>query len=225
MINQNQIFAKGEGDAWYKRNQQHLSILENLSRSEDVSFICETLMPFKNTIGSVLEVGCSNGIKLEVICESLDAVGTGIEPSANAVKSGNERGKHTDITLLVGTGEKLPFESAKFDLVYFAFCLYLFDRNTLMQSLAEADRVLKPGGFLVITDFDPGTQYRRPYSHFEGVYSYKQDYAAFYEKTGLYYMAAKKSYSHRQSYFDAVHDERVSSTVLYKEAHPYPIQL
>lgn len=192
--------------------------------SEDVRYICNFLKPFEKEIQKVLEIGCSNGIKLESICHQLNAVGIGIEPSSMAVEAGNKREKIADITLQTGTGDNLLYEDAQFDLVYFAFCLYLFDRNTLMQSLAEADRVLKPGGFLVITDFDPGVMYKRPYSHLDGIFSYKQDYAAFYTQSGLYYLSGKYCFSHRRSFFDESPDERVSTSILYKEANPYPIQ-
>ena len=189
----------------------------------DVQYICETLAPFRERVNKTLEIGCSNGIKLEAICHALDSKGFGIEPSPEAVKSGNARTKLSDLKLQEGTGERLPFKSGEFDLVYFAFCIYLFDRAVLMQSLAEADRVLRPGGFLVITDFDPGYAHKRSYSHFQGVYSFKQDYTKIYTQSELYYLAGKKCYSHRVSSFDEMPDERVSTSILYKEINPYPL--
>jgi ubiquinone/menaquinone biosynthesis C-methylase UbiE len=223
-MNQNQIFMKGEGDAWFNRNHSHIQTVEKIKQLPDVNYLISSLNPYRDRIDKVLEIGCSNGIKLEVICNSLDAIGTGIEPSTEAVNAGNNREKVSDITLHVGTGESLPFKEASFDLVYFAFCLYLFDRTTLMQSLAEADRVLKPGGFLVITDFDPGVRYKKTYSHFDGVFSYKQDYSSFYLQSGLYYLVGKHSFSHRVTNFDESQDERVSTLVLYKEIEPYPFR-
>ena len=224
IMSQNQIFSSGEGDAWFKRNSLQLLTIEQASYSGDVQYLCDTLQPFRNSINRTLEIGCSNGIKLEAICHQLNSVGMGIEPSSAAVDSGNARKKIADITLKVGTGDKLPCDSASFDLVYFAFCLYLFDRETLMQSMAEANRVLRPGGFLVITDFDPGSQYRRLYSHHEGIFSYKQDYATFYTQSGLYYLAGKHCFSHGRTYFDESSDERVATSILYKEVNPYPIR-
>ena len=225
MNDQNMLFATGEGDALFDRNHQNLTTCDQINQIDDVSFLIETLIPFKNEINNVLEIGCSSGIKLESICNMLNAAGFGIDPSEKAVKSGNQRKKDVDIKLLVGTSEKLPFETGSFDLIYFAFCLYLFDRRRLFQSIAEADRVLKPGGFLVITDFDPGVQYKRPYSHLKGVFSYKQDYSLLYINSGLYYSVGKKSFSHLSKYFDVSHDERISCIILYKELHPYPLQI
>ncbi len=221
-MNQNQIFTKSEGDAWFNRNLSHLQTVEQIKKSPDVRYLLDILSPFRDRIGSILEIGCSNGIKLEAICSELMAAGVGVEPSSIAVQTGNQRKKVADISLQVGTGDNLPFKDASFDLIYFAFCLYLFDRNTLMQSLAEADRALKPGGFLVITDFDPGFNHKRPYNHFQGVFSYKQNYASFYLQSGLYYLVGKHSFSHRFSCFDESPNERVSTSILFKEVDPYP---
>ena len=223
-MDQNQIFKNGEGDAWFKRNFAHTYTVAQLANSPDVQFLLDTLKPFQNEIGQVLEIGCSNGIKLEVIAQELNAKGVGIEPSSAAVDAGNERKKNSDVTLHVGTGDILPYEDASFDLVYFAFCLYLFDRKTLMRSLAEADRVLRPGGFLAITDFDPGFRHKRSYNHFKGVYSYKQDYSSFYTQSGLYYLVGKHCFSHRDLFFDTSSDERISTSILFKEVDPYPTQ-
>lgn len=223
-MKQNKIFSESEGDAWFNRNKDQIQVVSQVIDSPDVRYTLESLTPFSSRINNILEIGSSNGVKLETVCSHLNAVGVGVEPSPEAVKTGNERNKTAKIQLLVGSGEKLPCLDASFDLVYFAFCLYLFDRNTLMQSLSEADRVLKPGGFLVITDFDPGFRHKRPYSHFPGLFSYKQDYASFYTQSGLYYLVGKHSFSHRSSVFDEMADERVSTNILYKETDPYPIR-
>lgn len=223
-MNQDQIFSESEGDAWFVRNQEQIQSADQVTNSPDVRYALQALKPFSHRINRVLEIGCSNGVKLETICHHLNAVGVGVEPSLSAVKTGNDRKKKENIELLVGTAQKLPCNNSSFDLVYFAFCLYLIDRNTLMQSLSEAHRVLKPGGFLVITDFDPGFHHKKPYNHFQGLFSYKQDYASFYTQTGLYYLMGKHCFSHRSLIFDESQDERVSTSILYKETEPYPIR-
>lgn len=220
-MNQSEVFRRSEGDSWYGRNKPHLAP-QAMAESRDVRAICSALAPYAHRIGRVLEIGCSSGMKLEAICGRLSAHGEGVEPSQIAVDEGNARAKAADIRLQQGTGDALPFQPQTFDLVYFAFCLYLFDRNALLQSLAEADRVLKPGGFLAITDFDPGTRHKRPYSHHEGLYSFKQDYASIYTQSGLYCLVGKESFSHRVPHFDEESGERVSTSILYKELDPYP---
>lgn len=214
-MKQNSIFLSSEGDAWYKRNLNHLTKI-NIADESDVSYILASVLPVKDQIDNILEIGCSSGLKLKKLCEELDAKGFGIEPSEKAVMDGNAM-KHDAVTLVQGTGDSLPFADDSFDLVNYAFCLYLFDRNTLLKSLAEADRVLRPGGYMVITDFDPGTHRKRAYSHFPGLFSYKQNYGSLYTSTGLYYLTGKKSFSHRSPIFDVDADERVSTQILYKE--------
>jgi SAM-dependent methyltransferase len=223
-MNQNQVFKSGEADGWYQRNKDGLRGKDPAvpQGSVDVGEICSVLAPFKNEISATLEIGCSSGLKLEAICNSLGSSGAGIEPSQLAVDDGNLRLRGTDICLSCGTSDRLPFEAASFDLVIFGFSLYLFDRANLMTALAEADRVLRAGGFLAITDFDPGTNQKRPYIHRAGVFTYKQDYAKTYVESGMYYLISKRSFSHRRPFFDVEPSERVSVSILYKEKDGYP---
>ena len=167
------------------------------------------------------KIGCSNGAKLEQICALLGAKGQGIDPSKQAVDEGNRRLSGSGAQLQVGTASRLPFDGRSFDFVYFGFCLYLLDRQDLLAAMAEADRVLKFGGFLAITDFDPIHRHKRAYRHKDGVSSFKQDYAKMFTESGLYYLVSKNSFSHRQAFFDTDGDERVSTTLLFKEVDAY----
>ena len=128
-MSQNKIFSEGEGDAWFNRNQDHIQTVKQAIKSPDVRYALDTLAPFSARINRVLEIGCSNGIKLEAICQNLDAVGVGVEPSSMGVQNGNERRKAADITLLVGTGDRLPPPPARtrrlilFILLFASTCL------------------------------------------------------------------------------------------------------
>jgi len=182
------------------------------------------LTPFKSTIGSILEIGCSNGIKLKKLCETLNAEGRGIDPSPQAVGSGNslfKTQKRDKLELRVGTAHCLPYEDQSFDLVFFGFCLYLVDRTHLFKAVAEADRVLKPGGFLAILDFDPIHRHKRPYHHKEGIFTYKHQYSNLFTASGHYYLVAKESFSHAENFFSKDPNERISVNVLYKEIDAY----
>ena len=226
MSSQDDIFKNGEADQWFARNKAALDRLSDSGHmtSPDIHLLSGWLQPARSDIHNILEIGCCNGQKLQTLCRELDASGAGIEPSSQAVADGNLRMQGFPARLTCGTAEALPFESGSFDLVYFGFCLYLMDRRTLLQALSEADRVLRSGGFLAITDFDPGVMHKRTYAHREGVFTYKQDYSKFYTEGGLYYLVSKAAFSHRQAFFDPVADERVSLALLYKEIDPYPLK-
>lgn len=215
-IKQSNIFLSSEGDRWYQRNQ---NCLQDKASFFDVESLKKTLINFKEGINSICEIGCANGIKLNELCEFFSANGWGIDPSTQAVEMGNRL--HKNIHLQVSTASNLPFNDSKFDLVFFGFCLYLIDRNDLYKCLSEADRIVKPGGFLAIVDFDPSQRHKNPYRHKEGVFSYKNSYANFLLAGGHYYLVAKESFSHNANYFSLDANERISITTLYKEPDPY----
>ena len=99
----------------------------------------------------------------------------------------------------------------------FGFCLYLVDRSDVFKVIAEADRVLKSGGFMVIVDFDPKLPQKVPYHHIPGLFTYKTSYSDFFTAGGNYYLVAKESFSHQSDNFAVDSNERISICVLYKE--------
>ena len=80
---------------------------------------------------SVLEVGCSNGWRLEAFRKTYAIRCWGIDPSADAIKEGKTL--FPQISLVRGTADSLPFGADMFDLVIFGFCLYLCDREDLFK--------------------------------------------------------------------------------------------
>lgn len=212
-MRQSDIFLSGEGDNWFTRNQR--AVAEG--KTPEIQTIVRALAGHPPS--SILEVGCSNGSKLAALCAHFAASGSGIDPSEIAIAEG--AAKWPDLDVRVGTAASLPFESEAFDLVYFGFCLYLVDRSEVFRAAAEADRVLRPGGFLAVLDFDPLLPHRRPYHHKAGVFSYKTDHARFFLGSGHYSLIAKDSFSHASASFTPNNDERISMSVLFKETDAY----
>ena len=220
-VDQTQIFAAGEADAWYRRNRQ----TRVDDTSPDLELIAGVLESYRAEIANVLEIGCSDGRKLETLATHFDASGHGVDPSFEAVADGQARLRSAGVervNLSVGTSDRLDFETGHFDLVHFGFSLYVIARERLFASLAEADRVLRAGGFLTILDFDPPVRHKRAYHHRDGVYSYKARYDEWFTQTGHYHLVAKRSFSHSSAAFSVHPDERLALTVLYKERDPYP---
>ena len=218
-MTQSELFLGGEGDEWFRRNKSALFPRADLS-DPATELVTETLMPFKRQINHVLEIGSGLGQRLYQICNALTAKGQGVEPSAEAVAQGNS--SFDNIELMVGVAQHLEFDNEYFDLVVFGFCLYLVERDQLLQALSEADRVLRPGGFLAVIDFDPGTRYKTEYEHRQGVRTYKNSYPEFYLSLGHYFLVAKKTFSHHGDAFDPDPHERVSVSLLFKELDSYP---
>jgi ubiquinone/menaquinone biosynthesis C-methylase UbiE len=87
------------------------------------------------------------------------------------------------VSFLKAFAHQLPFESDTFDLVIAWSVLHWIGRNEYLQSLGELIRVCKK--YLVIMDFSAKEDYRVPYKHKEGLYTYKHDFEITVTSSGV----------------------------------------
>lgn len=217
-MQQKDIFLRFEADAWFERNQQSVA-QRNFATDDPVTAATVQIAQLSQYADrkesmQILEVGCGEGRRLSWLSEKLGADVFGVEPSAMAVEQACSRG----VTAQRGTADSLPFESAKFDILIFGFCLYVCDRQDLFRIAQEADRVLKPDAWLVINDFFAPTPVRREYHHKPGVFSYKMDYRALFEWHPAYTCYAHRINHHGQGSFTDDSHEWVATSVLRKRA-------
>ncbi len=176
---QRSAFLEGEGDAWFHRNLSTVST--SLADGKDpVMRIIESIRD--PAPQAVLEVGCGSGHRAAAIAALTGAEVSGLDPSGQAV----EHARSLGVVAQVGTADALPFATAQFDVVLFGFCLYLCDREDLFRIAAEADRVLKSSGWVIIHDFFSPRLVRRPYHHRPGLWSFKMDYRTLFDWHPLY---------------------------------------
>ena len=69
---QSDIFLSEEANSWFMRNKK---VLKHGYELSSIQFIKRTLRPFRNEINSILEIGCSNAIKLETLVDDFAAKG------------------------------------------------------------------------------------------------------------------------------------------------------
>lgn len=210
-MSQRDVFLAGEGDAYFRRNASGY----DPARAGASSLPLEVIRRYVQPASRVLEIGCANGLNLERLRRDPGCTGSGIDPSAAAIEAG--RREFPALDLQVTTADQLPFADASFDLVWFGFCLYVVDRPLLPRVVAEADRVLRDGGFLAIVDFDPDAPVRRRYSHAAGVSSFKTDHARMFLGFPQYVPAEKRPFSHAAVHWDADPGERLAVQVLAKD--------
>lgn len=106
----------------------------------------------------VLDVGCGDGFHLPVFAAAARSV-LGVEPHPPLVRRARDRvAEWANVAVLAGGAGRLPVPAASVDLVH-ARTAYFFGRGC-EPGMAEADRVLRPGGALAIVDLDVG---RAPY--------------------------------------------------------------
>lgn len=189
---QRDVFSDSEGNNFFNRNEKELA-KPNLARDMTVERITHHLAGTTET-RRVLEVGCASGANLNALNGARPIEGFGIDPSSDAIRVGQQT--FPSLNLKIGTADVLPFSDGLMDVIWYGFCLYLIDRVFLHRVVAEADRVLKDGGLIVIHDFDPVTPCVRPYRHHPGVSSYKMDYSALFLCDPAYCLVEKLSFTH-----------------------------
>ena len=208
-MKQKEIFINKEGDRWYKRN-----VNRNSRNFKDIN----SFIPLIKDKDKILEIGTSDGIKLDYLSRKIPSLNLslfGIDPSHESINAGSQ--KYPNLNLKQGTSDQIEFNNQYFNVVILGFCLYLVDRELLFKTISEVDRILKQGGYLVITDFETPFPIKRKYEHLEGCFSYKNNYPNFFLGGGHYSLVNKIHTSHSTDIFNPDINERVSTSVLYKE--------
>jgi len=102
----------------------------------------------------LLEVGCGRGGGADYVARKLDPRRlVAVDLSPRAVALCRRRFAHPTLSFQVGDAERLPFESASFDVVLNVESSHCYGRFDAF--LAEVRRVLRPGGHFLYADFRP----------------------------------------------------------------------
>jgi ubiquinone/menaquinone biosynthesis C-methylase UbiE len=127
-------------DAWQQLAGEYAA-----HRSGYSNELYDTIAAFGLRRGAkVLDIGCGTGIASAPFAANGFPV-TGVDSSPAMLAKAKER--LPNVELVEGSAEKLPFPEERFDVIVSANVFHWLDRS---KALAEAQRVLRPGGVLAI---------------------------------------------------------------------------
>ena len=109
----------------------------------------------------VLEVGCGDGRLSAFLAREAENL-VAIDPDETRIEAARQAVKNVDFR--IGSGESLEFPKDSFDLVFFGFSLHHQDG---FAALAEAKRVLKPGGDILLIEPTIMSEYTQLVALFE----------------------------------------------------------
>lgn len=141
----NQIYD-APGDIWWEESSP-AGILRTAINPERVAYLREAI----DRLGidpaglEALDVGCGGGLMAEDVARLGFRVHA-IDPSAPSIETARRHATESalEIGYQIASGEQLPFESERFDLVY--CCDVLEHVDDIGAVIAESSRVLRPGG-------------------------------------------------------------------------------
>lgn len=109
---------------------------------------------------SVLDVGSSSGYLARKLAAAAGPAGhvTGVDPSQAAIDRARRRALPT-MTFTVGVAQDLDLPDATFDVVTCTLAIHHVPARKREAAFREMYRVTRPGGRLLVADFDPS---RRP---------------------------------------------------------------
>jgi ubiquinone/menaquinone biosynthesis C-methylase UbiE len=96
----------------------------------------------------ILDVGCGAGATVEHLRGARQCRAVGIDPSSVLLGAAHRR--NANLPLAGAVGERLPFPANAFDALLAECCLSLISDPD--RALAEWQRVLAPGGTLIVSD-------------------------------------------------------------------------
>lgn len=132
----------------------HAEVYERENRAQDADgTLAAGLAEVAPVAGlDVLDVGCGTGFHLPGFAATARSV-TGVEPHPPLLPTALARvAELPHVRVLAGAAEALPVPDRSVDVVH-ARTAYFFGPGC-EPGLAEADRVLRPGGVLVVVDLD-----------------------------------------------------------------------
>jgi ubiquinone/menaquinone biosynthesis C-methylase UbiE len=124
-----------------------------------------TAAPADGKVAAVLDLGCSIGQgTIQLKAHFPDAEIWGLDVGLPMVRYAHARavGQQVPVNFIQALAESMPFEDGHFDIVFAYILFHELPIAIIPKVLAEAHRVLRPGGTFVIFEFPSASQHLPP---------------------------------------------------------------
>lgn len=197
---------RDDGDGYHTRNHAGIGTIA------DPAFSALELLHRVSPIGSVLEIGCTTGFRLEKARVAFGARCAGLEISPSAVEEGRTRYPQVQIELGAAPRDLDRWAGEQFDVVIVGHFEYLLPREELFGLAAAVDRLVVDGGHIIVMDFLHPTPMSADYRHHRDLRVFKHDPSAPWLWSPTYTLVQRQVYDVSESP-EACVDPRAWQTV------------
>jgi ubiquinone/menaquinone biosynthesis C-methylase UbiE len=107
----------------------------------------------------VLDVGCGPGYFARMLASATGPAGrvVGIDAAPEMIEYAKRKARRlANCTFQTGAAESMTFDDASFDTVVSSLMMHHLPEEQRARAVREMVRVLRPGGTLVLADYEPG---------------------------------------------------------------------
>ena len=213
---QEYAFITKEADAYFERNAA-ATLVPAPTDHHVLSALRPIALPER---GVLIDVGGGTGQLAAGFLEIHPGWrATVIEPSQRAIEAG--RMAFPSIEFRKGSITN-PDDMAlgPADLVFVCTVFCWVERGLLSRAVSNVDLICRNSGLLVISDFDSPFRRANPYKHYDGLFTFKQDYAGIFPGLGTYTLLSRESISlldHTTSDERDPYDQQWATSILRKD--------
>lgn len=103
---------------------------------------------------NILDLGCGTGLELGYYFATVPSAKiTGIDLAPGMLEALREKFPYKSLTLIAGSYFDVPFEECAFDAAVSVESLHHFTKEEKIPLYKKVWKALKPGGFLILTDY------------------------------------------------------------------------
>lgn len=225
MDKQTEQALREDGDGYFTRNYAGIGTIA------DPVFDYLNLVHMVSPIGSILEIGCTNGFRLDKARLAFTASCAGLEVSPAAVLEAKSRFPLVDVREGLAPRDLTYWDGETFDVIVVGHLLYLLPREELFSLGARVDSLLVEDGHLVVMDFLSPVAQQSPYAHQPSLQVFKHDPSAPWTWSPTYELVARKVYEIAEPMTSARNPRswqtvdlvrKVGATTAYPATNPEP---